>query len=545
MFNTITPNFTTGRKKIFCYEDSLNAYNVKNVVKTALPVHQANVREIEWLFQLYRGKDSQIESRTREGLNEDINYQAMVNYYSLIADYKANLFLQNPMVYTNVDGSERVSDALVELNKIHRNNNKYARDKTVAIHAAVCGVGYRFVEQDPRSMINDSVINPTNTFSLWGDDTDDKAMAKVYITQIRDGASATGEDITQQTGSYQIGLKNQYTVYTDQWIYRWTDNDDEDEPAEVVKAMPWGIPIIEYKLNPFYIGSFERVTNLIHLLSVLRSDGVNGVVQSIAGFILGKNVGLPMDDENDTEEERKKKEEVRALFRKQLKQYRQIWAEDSKENPVSIDYIGTELFNADIDVLYRGIKEDIVHITSTPSSAMGIGGSGNVGAAEAATGMTQALESAKNAEPYWFESAREQARVELDILHYQDILTNLSIFDIDFALQRAIAEDKVSASQAYATLINTGVKPSDAAKFAGLTPDPESWEKRVVDWASEMEKKELERRELYGREEESRSEESGSRGKTENGSEKSGNEGKAKNESEESGNGEGRNEEKE
>lgn len=511
MFNTTTPNFTTGRKKIFCYEDTLNAHNVKDVVKNALPVHNQNVQEIEWLFQLYRGKDEQIANRTRDGVNQDINYQAMVNYYSLIADYKANLFLQNPMVYTNIDGSDEVSEALVELNKIHRNNNKYARDKTAAIHAAVCGVGYRFVEQDPRSLIKDSVINPTNTFSLWGDDTDDEAMAKVYITQIRDGV--VREDVTQQTGAYQFGLKNQYTVYTDKWIYKWTDNDDPEEPAEVFKAMPWGIPIIEYKLNPFYIGSFERVTNLIHLLSVLRSDGVNGVVQSIAGFILGKNVGLPMDDENDTEEERKAKEAVRELFREQLKQYRQIWVEDTKENPVSIDYIGTELFNADIDVLYRGIKEDIVHITNTPNAAMGIGGSGNAGAAEAATGMTQALESAKNAEPFWFESAREQARVELDILHHQGVLTNLTIMDIDFALQRAIAEDKISATQSYSTLINTGVKPSDAAKFSGLTPDPESWEKRVVEWEERLYQQSLEREVNH---EERRNEE---KGNEENGNE--------------------------
>lgn len=524
MFNTVTPRFTTGRKKIFCYEDELNANNVKSVVKASLPVHQENVREIEWLFQLYRGKDSEIESRTREGLNEDINYQAMVNYYSLIADYKANLFLQNPMVYTNVDGSDTVSAALVELNKIHRNNNKHARDKTAAIHAAVCGVGYRFVEYDPRSLIKDSVINPTNTFSLWGDDTDDVAMAKVYIAQIRDN-KVVGEDITQQTGAYQLGLKNHYTVYTDKWIYTWTDDDDLDEPAEVKKAMPWGIPIVEYKLNPFYIGSFERVTNLIHLLSVLRSDGVNGVVQSIAGFILGKNVGLPMDNENDTEEERRAKEEVRQTFREQLKIYRQMWVEDSKETPASVDYIGTELFNADIDVLYRGIKEDIVHITNTPNSAMGIGGSGNAGAAEAATGMTQALESARNAEPFWFESAREQARIEIDILHYANKLKELSIFDIDFALQRAIAEDKISATQSYATLINTGVKPSDAARFAGLTPDPESWEKRVIGWAEENEKKEIERREEYGERNEESDRKGSSRGGAEGGEEtESGNE---------------------
>lgn len=492
------PKFTTGRKKIFCYEDNLNAKNVKEVVKAALFVHNENVKEIEWLFELYRGRDQAIENRVREGVNSDINFQANVNYYSLIADYATNLFLQNPMVYTNVDGDERVSEDLVELNKIYRNNNKYARDKTAVIHANVCGVGYRFVEQDKRSKIKDSVLSPTSVFSLWGDDTDDEAMAKVYITKIRDGVST--EDITQQKG-FDFNLKNRYTVYTDEHVFTWTDLDDETKPAQVSKAMPWGIPIIEYKLNPFYIGSFERVTNLIHMLSILRSDGVNGVVQSIAGLILGKNIGLPMDEEDDTAEERAAKEAIREVFREQLKVYRQLWTEDSKENPVSIEYIATELFNADIDVLYNGIKEDIIYITRTPNSVMNIGASGNKGAATTASGMEQAMENAKNAEPFYFESAREQARIELDILHYSNILKTLDIYDIDLALQRSVAEDKISATQSFSTLVNTGVKPSDAAEYAGLTPDPESWEKRMIEWERVVFERDLERREQYGREE--------------------------------------------
>jgi hypothetical protein len=112
------PKFTTGRKKIFCYEDNLNANNVKEVVKAALLVHEKNIEEIEWLFELYRGKDALIEQRVRDGVNADINYQANVNYYSLIADYATNLFLQNPMVYTNIDGDDKVAKSLVELNKI-------------------------------------------------------------------------------------------------------------------------------------------------------------------------------------------------------------------------------------------------------------------------------------------------------------------------------------------------------------------------------------------------------------------------------------------
>lgn len=490
MINTVGAGFTTGRKKIFCYEDSLNEHNVKEVVEAALLVHRKNVEEIEWLFELYRGRDALIEERIRTGINEDVNYKANVNYYSLIADYASNLFMQNPMVYVNVDGKEEVSKSLHELNKIHRVSNKYARDKTAATHAAICGVGYRFVEQHNRYNLKDSVLSPTNVFSLWGDDTDDEAIARVYITQVRDGVA--GEDITQQVGENYFKTKERYTIYTDEYIYEFIEGEDE---VVVKNAMPWGCPIIEYKLNPFYIGTFERVTNLIHMLSILRSDGVNGVVQSIAGFILGKNIGLPIDHEDDTEEQRQEKQKIRSQFRKDLKVYRQIWAEDSKEMPVSVEYIGTELFNADIDVLYESIIKDIITITRTPNSIMNLGASGNAGAAETASGMSQALEFAKNSEPYWFESAREQARIELDILHHQNKLKGLSIFDFDFALQRSVAVDKQTSSQAYATLVGSGVPPSMAAQFAEITADPESWEKKVHEYKKEQWKLNLERTE--------------------------------------------------
>lgn len=214
------PSFTTGRKKIFCYEPSINQQNVQRVVSNALLVHNQNVLEIDWLFQLYRGSDSIIESRVRTGTNENINHKAFVSYYSLIADYKANLFMQNPVVYVNADGEERVSEALREYNKIHRSSHKYARDKKTAIHAAVCGVGWRFLEYNTKGkIIKDSVLSPQSVFAIYGDDTDDESMAIVYITQELDELGTMFPDITGELGITDYSTKNRYTVYTDDFIY--------------------------------------------------------------------------------------------------------------------------------------------------------------------------------------------------------------------------------------------------------------------------------------------------------------------------------------
>lgn len=482
------PANTTGRKKIFANVNSITESNVKGVVETALLVHAQNVVDIEWLFQLYRGKDSVIDNRVREGANSEINHKAYVNYYSLIADYAANLFMQRPIVYVNADGEERVSDGLRQYGKIQRAINQYARDKTTAIHAAIAGVAYQFVELDKENIIKTSVLSPSSVFSIYGDDTDDEPMAMVYITQVNDSENTKIEGITGQTPIENVLLKKRYTVYTDNYIFEWIEGDDDIQQSP---ALSWGCPIIEYKMNPFYIGSFERVTSLIHLLSLLKSDSVNGVVQSIAGILLGKNIGIPMDGSDDDEETLKENEETRQLFRDQIKKFRQLYIEDTKENPASLQYITTELFNADIDILYQQTIKDIITITKIPNSVINIGGSGNKGAAETASGIPQALENAQNAEPYWFESKRIQTRKELAIMHYKGVLKELNIGDIDFAMQRTIAMDPVTSSQAYMNFTNAGVKPADAARLTYLTADPEEWEKRVLEWREQEDERRL------------------------------------------------------
>lgn len=478
------PSFTTGRKKIFCYEPSINQQNVQRVVSNAFLVHDQNVSEIDWLFQLYRGSDSIIENRVRTGTNENINHRAFVSYYSLIADYKANLFMQNPVVYVNADGEERVSESLREYNKIHRGSHKYARDKKTAIHTAVCGIGWRFLEYNARGkIIKDSVLSPQSVFAIYGDDTDDESMAIVYMTQELDESKTVFPDITGELGVTDYSTKKRYTVYTDDFIYTWVDGDDT---VGVSETMPWGCPIVEYKMNPFYIGAFERVTSLIHLLSVLRSDGVNGVVQSVAGLIFGKNIGLPMLEPDDDEETIEWKEKEIERFRTQLRDHRQLWVVEPKDSPVSsIEYIATELFNADIDVLYRGLIDDIVSITRIPRSVVDIGGSGNSGAAQTASGIPQALEDAQNAEPYWYESERQHCRIELAMAHRGGRLERLDDGDLEFAMQRSIMADPVIGAQTYSQYIAVGVKPSDAARLAQITADPEAWEKRILDWRDE------------------------------------------------------------
>ena len=438
------------------------------------------------MFNLYKGYDQEVIERERSGLFNDINNIGFVNYYSLIADYAANLFMQKPIMYINNDGDESTSSLIQEYVKYNKMAHKNSRDKTTASHVSICGVGYRYIEMDKKTIFKDSVLNPKSVFTIYGDDTDDVAMARVYITNEKDNSKSAQSlmaDITQESGLSNFNMKKRYTVYTDDFIYSFLEG---SEIVTTKPAMNWGMPIVEYKMNPYYIGSFERVTTLIKLLSILRSDGVNGVVQSVSGIMFFKNIGIPMPNADDTEEELEAKKKILEETREGIKNFGQMWADDSKEKVASIEYIGSELYNADIDVLYEGILKDIITITRTPNSVVNLGGSGNTGAAETASGMTQALENAANAEPYWFESARNQSIIEIGIANHKGKLKGLTAGDFDYAIQREILPDKTASSSAYSVYLSTGMRIADAAKLAGITADPEAFETRQLNWQQEQ-----------------------------------------------------------
>ena len=69
--------------------------------------------------------------------------------------------------------------------------------------------------------------------------------------------------------------------------------------------------------------------------------------------------------------------------------------------------------------------------------------------------------------------------------HRGGLLERLNDGDIEFAMQRSIMADPVIGAQTYSQYIAVGVKPSDAARLAQITADPEAWEKRILDWRDE------------------------------------------------------------
>lgn len=484
--NGLVPEFSFGRKKIYAYVNNINRNNVREVVHEAYKVHEQNIIEINWLFNLFRGKDNRIVDRTRK-INNGVNEKIVVNYNRLIAEYRANTFMQNSPLLINRTTDKTKSELVSELISYHEMSSKFSRDKEAALHAAICGVSYRFIEPNinydglGQTPVNRATLNPASVMRIYGDDTQVKPLATVYINQIPKGSIGAGDVVGETTRTTLATMANRYTVYTDTYVYDFYDNEayatnQSTDNITITDAPEYGCPIIEYKLNPFMMGSFEDVQSLIYLLSLLKSDSANNIVQTVASILVLKNANIPMDDSEESVA-------YRDTFFKELQEKLMLIVDDGEDREFGAEYISPKLSQADAQILYDSTLGDISALTKIPQNILDGGGGGNVGNAELSGGWIGSLLEAANAEPYWSEEMYRELMIELYICHKKNKLLGINVEDIRIEYQRRGYSNKQSEAQTFATLLGTGlVNPVDAAVESNICIDPQSFIRRGLEW---------------------------------------------------------------
>lgn len=483
------PNLTFGRDKIYTYE-KINKNTVIRIVKSSLNSFNKNVQDIEWTFDLYRGKDSRILSNGDE--RSEINHKVIVSQESAIVDVKAGLLTQNPVTLINRTGDESKNDSINKLSNIYKVINKHRIDKECAGQAGICGTSYVFTEKDPlykkdvkngHYPFKKSILNPTSVFPLWEDTSDNEPIAMVYVTQEpKDDVVNTG-DITGEPKN--TGLIKRYTVYTDKFTYSFTENDEE---PIVKNAMPWGIPIVEKYCNPYRIGFFERVESLIYARSVLRSDELTNISNFVNAMWFMRGLSIPEVDINADEKTRAKQQKAQDDFLLKIKKTRMIWSPDSKDkNESGIELVGKQIDNEGTQTLDETLRNDIITLAKVPDYVANIGGSGNNGAAQTSSGWLPALLDAIDQQPYWFEGLNKELYIELSICQEAGMFEDLTIEDIEFNIQRKTFDDKQSSAQTFTTLKNAGVPWAEAIDISNITHDSQNLASKMMKWREEEE----------------------------------------------------------
>lgn len=128
----------TGRRQIFTNKKHITPENVVEVLEKALTVHRINRREIQYLYDYYRGRqDIRLKDKV---VRPEINNKVMVNRANEIVTFKTAYLLGEPLQYVSNGGDDTISAKVNRLNEFMRAESKDTKDKEIADWMHICGV---------------------------------------------------------------------------------------------------------------------------------------------------------------------------------------------------------------------------------------------------------------------------------------------------------------------------------------------------------------------------------------------------------------------
>ena len=130
-----------GRRVLYTDATEITAENVASVVQNVFPAHLANVDEINYLYNYYKGKQPILE-RIKE-VRPEITNRVVVNFANEIVSFKVGYLLNSPFQYVAItDKNEEVNI----LNSYMYQVDKQAQDQEIIEWNHICGTAYRYVE---------------------------------------------------------------------------------------------------------------------------------------------------------------------------------------------------------------------------------------------------------------------------------------------------------------------------------------------------------------------------------------------------------------
>ena len=262
-----------GRTKITTDYDVIDKTNVLDVLKTTKKVHDTNVKDIETLYDYYKGKFD-IYNRVKSQ-RKDINNKIVENHCKEIVDFKTAYVVGDPITYS----TDNSADIVAQLNGYCRMENKQTKDYELVEWQNICGTAYRMINpkdefQENESPFTITTVDPRRCFVIYSSGIMGEPMACVYYTV-----------------KTKPERKTTYWIYTHERCFVVED----DKITEDMQRGFWDFPIVEYPKNSARIGAFEPVIDLINAINLLDSNRMDGVEQFIQSLLVLVNCRLPED----------------------------------------------------------------------------------------------------------------------------------------------------------------------------------------------------------------------------------------------------------
>ena len=442
---------TFGRKQIFTSATSVTDANVQDILAKALGEFAQNQKEIDHLYDVYKGKQSILGKE--KYVRPEINNKCVVNHANKIVSFKVSYLLSEPIMY--IARGDADSEQINMLNDYMHLEGKAAKDKQIADDFNICGVAYRMPLPNSRysrgsrdeSPFKVFTLDPHKTFVIRSTALGNPVVCGVYVVVTTD----------------EFGVEHKTAcVYTDSRYYEIDCSAAPGMPGAIKKNEPHPlgiVPIFEYINNECRLGAFEVVETQLEAINTLTSNRIDSVEQTVQSLMVFKNCEIDAESFD----------EIRQMGGVQIKSGNGV---DS-----SLELLSNDLKQTDQQVFMDDLYHKILAITGMPAPANENSDSSNNGAVFMRGGWYSADARAKDSELLWKQSETDFLKLVLKICRDMGAL-NLSIADIDMKFTRRNYEDILSKSQSLMNMLSAGVDPLSALTQCGLFGDPNEVFKR-------------------------------------------------------------------
>lgn len=439
-----------GRMEILTDAETVTSANVVEVLKDALPNFEKNRDEIQFLYDVWRGKQG-ILQRTKSYNTEVIN-KIVENHAHEIVAFKTGYLVGEPIQYINASGNDDLSDDIQMLNAYMSAEDKETHDSDLTEWVYIAGVGYRGIFPDKENEIDEApfelyTLDPRETFVVKHNGMGHKPVMSVQVSTNKKN-------------------ERRFFVYTPTHFYEIFNEKIVSSTAHLMGY----IPVIEYSFNKAKLGIFELVLPMLDAMNEVssnRDDAIENFVQAFLVFM-----GADIEDEA----------------------FQRLKSEGALMLPPDTDvkYLVQELNQMQTQTLVDYMYQTVLRIVGMP--VMGDGttsDSSNNGAVILRNGWTLAEARAKEDEKRFKKSEKQFLKIALRICSKYNRF-NLKIFDIEAHFTRRNYENVLEKAQILTMLLsNDKVHPRLAFESCGLFIDPEAAYLMSDKYRQEQEQKQL------------------------------------------------------
>ena len=443
-YTPMPPMRLHGRRQLFTNESEINAGNVVKVLNDVLPKHLVNRAEMVYLEKYLRGIQPVLE-RVKV-YHKEINNRIVVNMANQIVAFKTAEFAGEPIQYVSRGAKKSVPKKVEKLNSLMLSEEKSTKDMELAYRMFTYGVAHRLILNDKAGEAYDEapfeiyIPDTRNTFVIRRNDVTKKVLAGVTYVFL-------GED------------KVQFTVYTETQVFTVSGTLQRAEKIDSTVTHNFGlVPLVEYPCNSVYMGAFEVVHDLLNALSSALCDRLDAVDQFIQAIMVFEGVDITLEQLSELKEAGAIKIPP-AIDGRQSRVY----------------YLNQQLDQSQTQTLVDDIKQTILEIVGMPSQGnANTSDSSNNGAIIMKNGWWNAEARKLETIGMWNMGETETLKIILKICEDADVLTGLSVSDVQPKYGMTSYEDLLVKTQSFSTLVSAGATPLQAFKYSHLGQDPES-----------------------------------------------------------------------